>query len=243
LSDPEAGRAGTLFVVATPIGNLGDASPRSVEVLKAVDAVAAEDTRRTRKLLAHFGVSARLISYHDHNEDRVSCDILEQLREGADVALVSDAGTPLIADPGYRIVSLCARIGVKVVAIPGPSAAVAALSISGLPPSPFYFAGYLPRKSGQRRTRLAELSGLSCTVVLYESPHRIAATLRDAAEVLGARRAVVARELTKIHEEVIRGTLGELAVEAAGRQLRGEMVVVIGAGRKADGRKPHSGSD
>jgi 16S rRNA (cytidine1402-2'-O)-methyltransferase len=239
----ESSMAGTLYVVATPIGNLGDASPRSIEVLKAVDAIAAEDTRRTRKLLAHFGISTSLLSYHDHNEERASRSVLERLEGGKDVALVSDAGTPLIADPGYRVVALCAERGVEIVTVPGPSAAVAALSISGLPPHPFYFAGYLPRKSGQRRTRLEALGALGCTVVAYESPHRIASMLRDAAEVLGARRAVVARELTKVHEEVLRGTLEELAEAASGRRLKGEMVVVFEGGLEPEGGPPLTGSD
>ena len=241
--DAAAGGAGTLYVVATPIGNLGDASTRCVEVLMAVDAIAAEDTRRTRKLLSHFGVSTRLVSYHDHNEDRVSREILERLESGESIALVSDAGTPLIADPGYRIVRSCAERGVDVVSVPGPSAAVAALSISGLPPHPFYFAGYLPRKGGQRKTRLGALGALGCTVIMYESPHRIAAMLRDAADVLGSRRAVVARELTKVHEEVLRGTLEELAEAASTRRLKGEMVVVVEGGAATDEEPPDTGSD
>lgn len=220
---------GKLFVVATPIGNLGDASPRSVEVLKSVDLIAAEDTRRTRKLLTHFGISTSLRSYHDHNEERVAAGLVEHIEEGLDVALVSDAGTPLVADPGYRLVALCAERGVDVVAVPGPSAVAAALSIAGLPTQPFYFAGYLPRKGGQRRNRLSTLSELPCTVVYYESPHRIAATLRDMRDVLGERRAVLARELTKVHEEVLRGTLAELSELAEARGLKGEIVVVVAA--------------
>ena len=230
-----AAETGRLFVVATPIGNLGDATPRSVEVLRSVDAIAAEDTRRTRKLLTHFGITTRLLSYHDHNEERASRQLLERIEEGEDIALVSDAGTPLVADPGYRLVSLCAERGIEVIAVPGPSAVVAALSVAGLPPQPFYFAGYLPRKSGQRRSRLATLADLPCTVIYYESPHRIAAALKDMHEVLGNRKAVVARELTKIHEEVLRGTLGELSAVAAGRNLKGEIVVVVGALGKSEG--------
>ena len=226
-SDGAAG-TGRLFVVATPIGNLGDATPRSIEVLRSVDAIAAEDTRRTRKLLAHFGITTRLLAYHDHNEERASRELLERIEGGEDIALVSDAGTPLVADPGYRLVSSCAERGLEVVAVPGPSAVVAALSIAGLPPQPFHFAGYLPRKSGQRRTRLASLAGLPCTVVYYESPNRITAALRDMHEVLGDRKAVVARELTKVHEEVLRGTLGELSAVAERRNLKGEIVVVVG---------------
>jgi 16S rRNA (cytidine1402-2'-O)-methyltransferase len=218
---------GRLFVVATPIGNLGDATPRSIEVLQSVHAIAAEDTRHTRKLLAHFGISTGILAYHDHNETRVSPEIVRRIEGGEDIALVSDAGTPLIADPGYRLVAACADRGIEIVAVPGPSAAVAALSVSGLPPQPFYFAGYLPRKGGQRRSRLAALAELSCTVVYYESPHRVAATLADMLEVLGDRRAVVARELTKVHEEVLRGRLSELSSLASGRGLKGEMVLVV----------------
>jgi 16S rRNA (cytidine1402-2'-O)-methyltransferase len=234
---------GRLFVVATPIGNLGDATPRSIEVLKSVNVIAAEDTRRTRKLLAHFGVSTSLLSYHDHNEERVSRGIVKRIEDGQDVALVSDAGTPLVADPGYRLVSACAERGIDVVAVPGPSAVVAALSIAGLPPQPFHFAGYLPRKSGQRRSRLASLAGLSCTVVYYESPHRIATTLGDMREVLGDRRAVVARELTKVHEEVLRGTLAELSSVADARNLKGEIVIVVaGPGHGAGDTPADEGS-
>jgi len=195
-----AAGSGRLFVVATPIGNLGDATPRSIDVLKAVDVIAAEDTRHTRKLLSHFGISTSLLAFHDHNEDRA---------------------------PGYRLVTACAARGIEVVTVPGPCALVAALSIAGLPPHPFYFAGYLPRKGGQRRTRLSSLAEMPCTVVYYESPHRIASTLRDMRDVLGDRRAVVARELTKVHEEVLRGTLAELAELADSRNLKGEIVVVV----------------
>jgi 16S rRNA (cytidine1402-2'-O)-methyltransferase len=223
------GGRGKLFVVATPIGNLADASPRSIEVLRAVDSIAAEDTRRTRKLLAHYGVPGKLISYHDHNEERASARILDDLMAGADVALVTDAGTPLIADPGYRLVAACAERGVEVVPVPGPSAVTAALSVAGLPPHPFYFAGYLPRKRSARVKRLESLVGLGCTVVIYESPHRIAAALRDLLDVFGDRRAALARELTKVHEEVLRGPLSELCGVAETRELRGEIVLVVEA--------------
>lgn len=222
-----AAGSGRLFVVATPIGNLGDATPRSIDVLKAVDVIAAEDTRHTRKLLSHFGISTSLLAFHDHNEDRAAGAVVERIEGGQDVALVSDAGTPLVADPGYRLVTACAERGIEVVTVPGPCALVAALSIAGLPPHPFYFAGYLPRKGGQRRTRLSSLAEMLCTVIYYESPHRIASTLRDMRDVLGDRRAVVARELTKVHEEVLRGTLAELAELADSRNLKGEIVVVV----------------
>jgi 16S rRNA (cytidine1402-2'-O)-methyltransferase len=221
------GVPGRLYVVATPIGNLGDLSQRAADVLREVDLIAAEDTRRTRKLLSSAGVSARLVAYHDHNESRAADGIVARILGGLDVALVTDAGTPLIADPGYRLVETCVARGVEVVAVPGPSALTAALSVGGLPPMPFYFAGYLPRKKGARVRRLKEMAGLGCTLVVYESPHRIAASLHDMLEVLGDRRAVVARELTKVHEEIIRGRLSALCETADSRELRGEIVVLV----------------
>jgi 16S rRNA (cytidine1402-2'-O)-methyltransferase len=220
-------RTGRLFVVATPIGNLGDASPRSIEVLQSVDTIAAEDTRRTRRLMAHFDVTGRLIAYHDHNEDDAAQGILDMIRAGADVALVSDAGTPLVADPGYRLVAACAESGIEIVAVPGPSALTAAISVAGLPPSPFYFGGYLPRKKGARLTRLGSLSELECTLAFYEAPHRIEAMLADLLEALGDRRAAVCREMTKVHEEVLRGPLSALLEIARKRKLRGEIVVLV----------------
>jgi len=239
--ETETPRRGRLFVVATPLGNLGDMSPRGVETLGAVDRIAAEDTRRTRKLLTHFSIRTPLVSFHEHNEERAARRILEHLEKGADVALVSDAGTPLIADPGYRLVSLCAEAGVEIVTVPGPCAAAAALSIAGLPPQPFYFAGFLPRKGAARRRRLEELSTLSCTIIFYESPHRIAKSLADMAEVLGDRRAVVARELTKIHEEVVRGRLPDLAEAGEDRPWKGEIVVIV-EGRAAAPKREAAGA-
>jgi 16S rRNA (cytidine1402-2'-O)-methyltransferase len=229
---------GRLFVVATPIGNLGDVSSRCIEVLNSVDAIAAEDTRRTRKLLSHFSIRTPLVSYHDHNEERAAASILSRLDGGSDVALVSDAGTPLVSDPGYRLVSACAERGVEVVPVPGPSALTAALSVSALPPHPFHFAGYLPRKTGARRKRLEVLGELGCTLIFYESPHRVAATLRDMRDVLGSRRAVIARELTKAHEEILRGTLTELAELAGKRALRGEIVLLVDGGGGASDPDP-----
>ncbi len=229
---------GRLYVVATPLGNLDDTSFRAVEVLRSVDGIAAEDTRRTRKLLSRFEIATPLIAYHEHNEERAARRIADRIVSGADVALVSDAGTPLVADPGYRLVNLCAREGIEVVAVPGPSAAVAALSISGLPPQPFFFAGFLPRRSAARRRKLDEMADLACTIIFYEAPHRIAATLRDMGEVLGDREAVVARELTKVHEEVLRGGLEELATRAEEDPLRGEIVVLVAGrdgGRRGEG--------
>jgi 16S rRNA (cytidine1402-2'-O)-methyltransferase len=224
---------GTLFVVATPLGNLSDTTFRAVEVLRSVDAIAAEDTRRTRTLLSHFGIEAALIPYHEHNEERAAKRIVERLKEGDAVALVSDAGTPLIADPGYRLVVEAVREGIGVVPIPGASAVAAAISVAGLPPLPFYFAGFLPRRSAARRKKLDELADLPATLAFYESPHRIAKSLSDMAEVLGGRKAVVLRELTKIHEEVVRGRLPDLAAAAAERSWKGEIVVLVaGSGRR-----------
>ncbi len=223
---------GRLYVVATPIGNLGDMSHRAVDVLRSVDAIASEDTRRTRKLLAHFEIHTPLVSYHDHNEERAARSIVERIRRGQSVALVSDAGTPLISDPGYRLVALAARHDLPISTVPGPCAAAAALSVSGLPVQPFHFVGFLPRKRGARRKKIEEFRELVGTLVFYESPHRILATLGDMLEVLGDRRAVVARELTKLHEEVRRGTLAELADEATSRPPRGEIVVLV-AGSEA----------
>jgi 16S rRNA (cytidine1402-2'-O)-methyltransferase len=231
---------GRLFVVATPLGNLGDMSPRAVETLKSVDAIASEDTRRTRKLLTHFGIRTPLFSYHEHNEERAAEDVLRRIAGGESVALVADAGTPLIADPGYRLVALLAREGIEIVSIPGPSAVTAALSVSGLPPMPFLFAGFLPRKKAARRRRIEELGALHATFVIFESPHRIVAGLRDLADVLGDRAAVVARELTKMHEEVVRGSLVELAQAAEGRAWKGEIAIVVSgapAGEERDGRE------
>jgi len=175
--------------VATPIGNLDDVSARAIEVLSSVAGIAAEDTRRTRKLLARFSIGTPLLSYHEHNETTAARRIVDRINGGSDVALVSDAGTPLVSDPGYRLVSLCAREGIEVVAVPGPSAVAAALSVAGLPPHPFYFAGFLPRKQSARRRALESLADLPCTTVFYESPHRVAKSLLDMLEVLGDRPA------------------------------------------------------
>ncbi|MFH1501991.1 MAG: 16S rRNA (cytidine(1402)-2'-O)-methyltransferase [Candidatus Eisenbacteria bacterium] len=213
--------------MATPIGNLADMTHRAVETLGEVDAIASEDTRRTRKLLSHYGIRTPLVSYHEHNEERAARAVVDRLLDGQSIALVTDAGTPLVSDPGYRLVELAVREGVPVVSVPGPSAVVAALSVAGLPPMPFHFEGFLPRKSAARRTKLGGLCDLRGTLVFYVSPHRVGPVLVDMLEVLGDRRAVLARELTKIHEELLRGTLSELSDEAAGRSLKGEMVVLV----------------
>lgn len=220
--------AGTLYLVATPIGNLEDITHRAVRILGEVEIIACEDTRHTRKLLNHYGIDTRTISYHEHNERDRAAELLKQLEMGVDVAVVSDAGTPGISDPGFQLARLAIEAGVPVVPVPGPSALVSALITSGLPTDEFYFGGFLPSRSGARRTRLAELRTISATLVFYEGPHRIAATLRDSWEILGEREAVVARELTKMHEEIARGRLSELVERfSSGERARGEMVLII----------------
>jgi len=220
---------GRLLVVSTPIGNLGDLSPRAREALAGADVVACEDTRHTGLLLSRLGIKARLVSLHEHNERARLPALLGALAEGRTVALVSDAGTPLVSDPGFLLVREAVACGAVVEAIPGPSALLAALVVSGLPPLPFTFAGFPPPKGGKRRTFFSRLAALGHTVVFYESPHRLAASLADAAATFGDRPAVVARELTKLHEEIRRGTLGELAAAfAADEKQRGEIVIVVG---------------
>lgn len=222
---------GRLLVVSTPIGNLGDLSPRAREALAGADLIACEDTRHTGLLLSRLGVKARLVSYHEHNERARVPTLLAALADGKTVALVSDAGTPLVSDPGFVLVRAAVEQGAAVEAIPGPSALLAALVASGLPPLPFTFAGFAPQKLGKRRTFFARLAALEHTVVFYESPHRLGASLADAAAAFGDRLAIVARELTKLHEEVRRGTLTELAAAFADEKPRGEIVVVVGPAR------------
>jgi 16S rRNA (cytidine1402-2'-O)-methyltransferase len=221
--------AGTLYIVATPIGNVDDLSPRAQQVLAGAALIAAEDTRRTGRLLSRLGLKQELVSLHEHNETRRAAELVDALATGRDVALVSDAGTPLISDPGFALVQAAIERGVPTVAIPGPSAVTAALSVAGLPTDRFVFEGFLPRKADRRRTRLAELAREPRTLVLFEAVHRIAATLTDMAAAFGdERRAVLARELTKLHEQVARGTLASLGTEL-GRTiaLRGEFVLVV----------------
>jgi 16S rRNA (cytidine1402-2'-O)-methyltransferase len=220
--------AGTLYLVATPIGNLEDITLRALRVLKEAHVIACEDTRHTRVLLDHYGIKAKLISYHDHNERARAEELALLVEEGKTVALVSDAGTPGISDPGFRLAHEAAERGFRVVPVPGATAFVAALVASGLPTDEFFFGGFLPARSTQRRARLTEVRAITSTLVFYEAPHRVAESLRDAREILGERKAAVARELTKLHEEIVRGRLSELA-EAFGSQdtARGEMVVVI----------------
>jgi 16S rRNA (cytidine1402-2'-O)-methyltransferase len=223
-----------LSLVATPIGNLGDLSSRALAVLGGVDAVLCEDTRVTGQMLARYGLSAPLLPLHDHNEAEMVPRVIERLRAGQRLALASDAGTPLVSDPGYRLVRAVIEAGLPLTAVPGPNAAVVALTLSGLPPHPFLFLGFLPPRGGPRqaaiaRLRAAERAGLSATLVLHEAPHRLAEALAALSEGLGADRpAAVARELTKRFEEVRRGTLTELADHYAAHEARGEICIVIG---------------
>jgi 16S rRNA (cytidine1402-2'-O)-methyltransferase len=222
--------AGTLFIVATPIGNLADLSPRALETLKTAAAICAEDTRHTRQLLSHFGIDRPLLALHEHNEESMSERIVERIASGDSLAMVSDAGTPLVSDPGYRVVLAARAAGLRVSPIPGACAAIAALSVAGLPSDRFTFEGFLPAKSAARRERMGRLASETRTLVFYESSHRIAESLADMRSVFGDDRiAVVARELTKMFETVLDGTLAELhaQVEADHNQRKGEFVVMV----------------
>jgi 16S rRNA (cytidine1402-2'-O)-methyltransferase len=221
-------QTGCLYLVATPIGNLEDITLRAIRVLKEADLIACEDTRQTQKLLQHYAIHKEMVSYHEHNELTRAPELVIQLEQGAQVALVSDAGTPVVSDPGHRLVVLCLRHHIPVVPIPGPSAFVAALAASGLPTDEFLFVGFLPSRVGARRKKLDALKSEPRALVMYEAPHRLADTLSDAAEILGTRQAVVAREVTKIHEEFLRGTLAELRDAARERAPRGEITLMIG---------------
>jgi 16S rRNA (cytidine1402-2'-O)-methyltransferase len=224
-----------LHIVATPIGNLKDVSFRALGTLAAADAVFAEDTRVSRKLLAHYGITTPLIAYHEHNAAEMRPKIIARLKEGQALALISDAGTPLVSDPGYRLVEAVLAEGFKVVPVPGPSAVLAALVAAGLPTDRFFFEGFLPPKSAARRERLAALATIPATLVFFESPHRLVDMLRDALETLGDRTAAVARELTKLYETVRRGTLQDLTSEfEAASRPKGEIVVLIGAAVASD---------
>ncbi|HEY5378274.1 MAG TPA: 16S rRNA (cytidine(1402)-2'-O)-methyltransferase [Pseudolabrys sp.] len=217
-----------LYLVATPIGNLGDITLRALETLAGADAIACEDTRVTRKLTERYGIATPLIAYHEHNSEEALPKILARLTDGQAVALVSDAGTPLISDPGYRLVRAASAAGHNVTALPGASAVLAALSLAGLPPDRFFFDGFLPPKQAARQKRIAELSAIPATLVLFESGPRLAASLADLAAGLGTRQASVCRELTKLHEEIRRGDLATLAADYAdGGETRGEIVIVI----------------
>lgn len=225
---------GVLHVVATPIGNPGDITYRAVEVLKTADLVAAEDTRNTSRLFSCYGITTPLISCHEHNEEERAQQLAEKLSSGASVALVSDAGTPSVSDPGYRVVLAALKAGIRVVPVPGPSAPVTALSVSGLPSDKFFFAGFLPRKKGRREKILNRLEGSEETLIFYESPRRLAALLDALYQHLGDRQAMIAREITKKHEEFIRGSLAELIREIKQRSsVKGEVTLLV-SGKSAD---------
>lgn len=227
---PEPG----LYLVSTPIGNLADITIRAVQILAAADLIACEDTRVSRVLLEHYGIRTRTIAYHEHNAARQRPKLMAALSEGKSVALISDAGTPLISDPGFRLVADAAEAGRPVIPVPGPSALLAALVASGLSTDSFLFAGFLPQKSGRRRNRIEALSGIPASLVFYESPNRVAATLSDLAAILGGDRpAVVARELTKRFETIRRDTLDALFEYYENEKIKGEIVIIVGAGEEA----------
>jgi 16S rRNA (cytidine1402-2'-O)-methyltransferase len=229
--------SGRLYVVATPIGNLEDITYRAVRVLGEADTIACEDTRQTRKLLDHYGIRKPTVSYHEHNEAERSAELVERLLAGEVIALVSDAGVPLVSDPGYRLVKAAVDMGISVEPIPGPSAVLAALTASGLPTDAFHFGGFLPSKPGQRAKALEALANEQATLIFYEAPHRILEALDSVEQVLGARPVVVARELTKIHEEFLRGTPAEVREHLASRDaIKGEITLLIGkaTGTSAD---------
>jgi 16S rRNA (cytidine1402-2'-O)-methyltransferase len=216
-----------LYVVATPLGNLGDIAPRALETLRSVDLVACEDTRHTAKLFNHFGIRTPLESYHDYNEREKAEQLAQRIQDGLDVALVTDAGTPAVSDPGYRLVRACRLRGIHVVAIPGPSAAIAALSISGLPSDEFLFVGFLPAKARARRERLEALQNVPTTLIFYEAPHRVRETLEEMVAVFGDREVCVVRELTKLHEESLFGKLSDICPRV---RPQGEFVIVVAGG-------------
>lgn len=241
-ASPAPPQPGTLYVVATPIGNLEDITLRALRILKQVELVACEDTRHAAKLFNHYGISTPRESCHEHNESQRIPRFLQLLREGKRLALVTDAGTPLLSDPGFRLVFACRNEGIPVVPIPGPSAPAAALSASGLPTDAFFFAGYLPARRGARRNRLNELAALPCTLIFFEAPHRLLAALEDMLAVLGPRKACLAREITKAHEEWLRGTLHDILASMASRaRVQGEITIVVDRGTEAVPRE--SGPD
>src|SRR6266581_2733078 len=228
MEQQSSGRQACLYLVATPIGNLEDITLRALRILKEVDQIACEDTRHTQKLLSHYDIRKPLVSYHEHNELTRAPELVVALEQGAKIAVVSDAGMPLVSDPGHRLVTLCLRHQIPVVPIPGPSALLASLSASGLPNEEFLVVGFLPARSGERRRALERLRIEDRTIILYEAPHRVAGCVADAREVLGNRSACIAREVTKLHEEFRRGSLAELAASLAEKPARGEITLLIG---------------
>jgi 16S rRNA (cytidine1402-2'-O)-methyltransferase len=218
---------GTLYIVATPIGHLEDITLRAIRTLKEVDVIAAEDTRHTQTLLRHFSIDTPLTSYHEHNERAKTGQLVARLERGESIALVSDAGTPAISDPGYRLVVEATRLAIRVVPIPGPSALIAALSAGGLPTDGFNFRGFLPARKRERRSKLQEFRDDRYSIVVYEAPHRLKESLDDIREIFGDRRMVLARELTKLHEELLRGRISEVIAEISQREIRGEVTLII----------------
>jgi 16S rRNA (cytidine1402-2'-O)-methyltransferase len=218
---------GILYIVATPIGNLEDITLRAIRTLKEADVIAAEDTRHTQVLLKHFAITTPLTSFHEHNERAKTAQLVTRLERGESIALVSDAGTPAISDPGYRLVVAAIGAGIRVIPIAGPSALIAALSAAGLPTDGFDFRGFLPARKQERRSKLQELRDGRYTMVFYETPHRLQESLDDVREILGDRRMVLAREVTKLHEEFLRGRISEVIGEVSRREIRGEMTLVI----------------
>jgi len=225
---PQEAPLGCLYLVATPIGNLEDISLRALRILKEADLIACEDTRQTRKLLSHYAIRTRTESYHEHNELTRAPELVIELEQGARIALVSDAGTPLVSDPGHHLVALCLRHNIPVVPIPGPSALVAALAASGLPLDQFVFVGFLPSRSGERSRALRGLAAEKKALIFYEAPHRLMEMLEDCRAVLGNRAAAVAREVTKIHEEFLRGRIEGLLADFRRKPPRGEITVIVG---------------
>lgn len=226
--------AGILYVIATPIGNLEDITLRALAILKQVDLIAAEDTRHTRILLAHYEIQTPLMSYHEHNEQSRAPLLIERLQRGENLALVTDAGTPAISDPGYRLIAGAIGAGIRIVPVPGPSALLAALSASGMPTDRFVFEGFLPSKRADRQKKLESLRDEPRTLVFYEAPHRLHDSLADMRRIFGEREIAVGRELTKLHEEFVRGSLDDVNLELSGRELKGEITIVL---RGASGRK------
>jgi len=223
---------GTLYIVATPIGNVGDVSSRAIETLRSVDLIASEDTRISGRFLRNLGIDTPLVSFFEHNELRKVEGLLRRLEEGESVAIISDAGTPLISDPGYRLVRAAQERGIRVVPIPGPSAVMAALSVAGLPTDRFFFVGFLPKKPGKRRRELEELSEFPHTLVIFDSPYRVLKTLQDLREIFGNRMVVMCRELTKAYEEILQGTPDELIKDLSDRKIKGEITLVIEGKRR-----------
>jgi len=238
LEDPTNGSKGKLFVVGTPIGNLEDITLRAIRVLKEADLIACEDTRRTQQLLNHYQIHTPTLSYHEHNEMTRAPELVIKLAEGNNIALVSDAGMPVVSDPGFRLVHLAVRHAIPVVPVPGASAFVAALAASGLPVDKFRFLGFLPSKKAARRRMLEENKSSTKTLVFYEAPHRILEMLRDVRDILGERDVVLAREVTKVHEEFWRGTVSALLERAKGKAIKGEITLLVGGATATGETKP-----